>query len=313
MNLSYLRTFVYVAELESFSKAAEALNLTQPAVSFQIHGLEKAYQEVLFDRSSQQIRLTDAGKIFLKYARDILKLNDALSLEIADLRDLVRGQLFVGASNIPGEYILPHLLGEFKEAHPQVNIKLEVMDTKEVISRLLSHKLDVGFCGAASKRVPIIYEDFATDELVIAMPAGHPLAAKNNLRLNDLKKHRFVMREEGSATRQIFKEAIEARGVLESDLNIALELGSTQAVLSAVAGGIGITPVSVFAINNLTRADSITFGKVADLNLKRKLFIAYNEKSPMSKAQSAFIEHVKSRRDHISTLTEPPEPSEIRS
>lgn len=299
MNLSYFKTFVQVAELESFSKAADILRLTQPAVSFQVHALEKAYQEVLFDRSAQQIRLTDAGKTFYQYAKRMLELNNELYERLGELKDLVRGELKIGASNVPGEYILPRLAGEFKTIHPQVNIKIDVMDSKEVITRLLAHQLDVGFCGAIQKKVPIIYEELAVDELVIAMRPDHPLASHEYVRLPDFKKYPFVMREEGSGTRFTFREAIEAKGLPENKLSIVLELGSTQAVLSAVAQGAGITPVSIYALLDHVKACSLTYRKVLGLNLKRKLYIAYNEKAPMSKTHSAFLEFIRTKTSEI--------------
>lgn len=305
MNLSYFKTFVHVAELESFSKAADAIKLTQPAVSFQVHALEKAYKEVFFDRSSQRIKLTDAGKIFYQYAKKILELDNELYEKLGELKDLVRGELKIGASNIPGEYILPRLVGEFKQLHPQVVIKIDVMDSKEVISKLLAHQLDIGFCGAVQKKVPLIYEEFAVDELAIAMRPDHPLTANEYVRITDIKKYPFVMREEGSGTRLTFKEAIEAKGLPESKLNIVLELGSTQAVLSAVAQGAGITPVSIYALVDHVKACSLTYRKVIGLNLKRKLYIAYNEKSPMSKAHNAFLEFIKAKTPEIEKLPVP--------
>lgn len=302
MNLSYFKTFVYVAELESFSRAAEALNLTQPAVSFQIHALEKAYEEVFFDRSSQQIRLTEAGKVFLEHAREILRVNERLVEQLGELRDLVRGSLQLGASNIPGEYILPHMLGEFKKAHPQVSVRLDIMDTGEVISKLLSHQLDIGFCGAAKTKVPIVYEDFSTDELVIAMPVDHPLARKRTVKAEDLKKYPMVAREDGSGTRTVFREALREVGMSESDFTIALELGSTQAVLSAVMSGVGISPISIFALRDHVASGTIAFRRVSDLNLRRPLYIAYNEKAAISKAQVAFIQFLRDNREMVESL-----------
>jgi DNA-binding transcriptional LysR family regulator len=302
VNLSYFKTFVYVADLKSFSRAAEVLNLTQPAVSFQIHALEKAYEEVFFDRSSQQIRLTEAGKVFLKHARDILAANDRLVEELGELKDLVRGNLVLGASNIPGEYILPLMLGEFKKLHPQVSVRLDIMDTGEVIAKLLSHELDVGFCGAAQKKVPLVYEHFAIDELVIALPPGHPLTSKRTIKPTDLKKYPMVVREEGSGTRTVFRDALREAGLSESDFTIVLELGSTQAVLSAVMSGVGITPVSVFALRDHVASGSLSFRKVSGLNLKRPLYIAYNEKAAISKAQLAFVEFLRDNKQLVNSL-----------
>lgn len=299
MNLSYFETFLQVAKLKSFSRAAETLKLTQPAVSFQIHALEKAYQEVFFDRSGQNIKLTEAGEIFFQHAEEILNSNELLVEKLGELRDLVRGKLEIGASNIPGEYILPRLLGDFKRTFPEVTLRLKIFDTREVISRLLSHKINIGFCGAESKKVPLIYEEFAIDELVIAMPPTHPLTNKKNLRLSDIVKHPLVMREEGSGTKKVFLETLDEKGIKEEDLNIAIELGSTQSVLSAVSSGVGITPVSYFAVIDHVDAGTIVSRKVSDLDLSRPLYVAYNEKTPLNKAQVAFLDFIKNRKDAL--------------
>jgi len=300
MNISYLKTFVTVAKLKSFSKAAQELRLTQPAVSFQIHSLEKELREVLFDRTGQSVSLTEAGEIFLKYAETIVNLSEKLYDELAELKMLVRGRLEIGASNIPGEYILPRILGEFKSIYPEVEIKLHVYDTGEVISLLLAHEINLGFCGATAKAVPIVFEEFATDEIVIAIRNDHELAQKNHLTLKDLKKFPIIMREEGSGTRKIFLEALKKHGIKENDLNIAIELGSTQAVLSAASSGLGLAPVSIHALKDHLPNGLLTYKKIEKVNLKRPLYIAYNEKAPFSKAQETFLNFI---RENIKKYT----------
>ncbi|MCX7832063.1 MAG: selenium metabolism-associated LysR family transcriptional regulator [Actinobacteria bacterium] len=299
MNISYLKTFVTVAKLKSFSKAAQELKLTQPAVSFQIHSLEKEIREVLFDRSGQNVTLTEAGEIFLKYAEKIVGFTERMLDEISELRMLIRGKLEIGASNIPGEYILPIFLSEFKQNYPDVEIRLSVHDTHEVISMLLSHEISLGFCGASAKAVPIIFEEFAYDEIVIAMKPSHPAASKKFLSVKDIKRFPLILREEGSGTRKVFLEALRSQGVDEKDLNIILELGSTQAVLSALSSDIGMAPISIFAIKEHLKNGSLTFKRVEGLNLKRPLFIAYNEKSPFSKAQEVFLELIRNRKNEV--------------
>jgi DNA-binding transcriptional LysR family regulator len=305
MNISYLKTFVTVARLKSFSKAAQELKLTQPAVSFQIHSLEKELKEVLFDRSGQNVALTEAGEVFLRYAEKMVNLSEQLYDELSELKMLVRGRLEIGASNIPGEYIVPQILAEFKSVHPDVEIRLNVYDTQEVISLLLGHEINLGFCGATAKAVPIVFEEFANDEIVIAMRKDHELAEKKYLTLKDLKKYPVIMREEGSGTRKIFLEALKKQGIDEADLNIALELGSTQAVLSATISGLGLAPVSIYALKNQFHNNTLTYKKIEKINLKRPLYLAYNEKSPFSKAQEAFIGFVKDNKERFLNVFKP--------
>lgn len=299
MNISYLKTFVTVAKLKSFSKAAQELRLTQPAVSFQIHSLEKELKESLFDRSGQSISLTEAGEVFLKYAEKIVSLLDEMMDEISELKELVRGRLEIGASNIPGEYILPVFLSEFKMSYPQVEVRLSVYDTRQVISLLLSHDINLGFCGAEAKTVPIVFEEFAEDEIVIAMNNSHPLAEKTLLKLRDIVGTPLIMREVGSGTRKVFLEELKKHGIAEKDLNIVLELGSTQAVISALSSGPGIAPISIYAIRDHHKNGSLTYRRIEGVDLKRPLYIAYNEKAPFSKAQEAFLNLVRERKKEV--------------
>lgn len=299
MNISYLKTFVTVAKLRSFSKAAQELKLTQPAVSFQIHSLEKEIREILFDRSGQSVTLTEAGQIFLKYAEEIVNLTDKMFDEISELKMLVRGKLEIGASNIPGEYLLPIFLSEFKKVYPDVEVKLSVFDTQEVISRLLSHEINLGFCGAQAKAVPLIFEEFAEDEIVMAMSSLHPLAAKKILTERDIRKSPMILREEGSGTRKVFLEAMKELGIDEKDLNVILELGSTQAVISALSINLAIAPISIYAIKEHVKTGILTYRRIEGANLRRPLFIAYNEKAPFSKAQEAFLSLIKEKKEEI--------------
>ncbi|MDP3012619.1 MAG: LysR family transcriptional regulator, partial [Candidatus Subteraquimicrobiales bacterium] len=152
MNLIYFKTFLIVLEKKSFSGAAKELNLTQPAISFQIQAIEKEYGEMLLDRSSSRIAPTETGKIFAYFAKEILRANEVLKESIDEFKGIVRGKLRIGASNIPGEYILPEILGAFKKSFPDVNLALEIGDTEKVIQRLEDREIDLGFVGDAPRK-----------------------------------------------------------------------------------------------------------------------------------------------------------------
>ncbi len=295
VNLNYYKTFIMVSELGSFSHAAERLGITQPAVSFQIQALEKSYGEVLIDRSGATIKLTEAGEIFLEHATEITETNEALLEALSELRDLVRGTLEIGASNIPGEYVLPRLLGEFKETYPDIRVRLEVADTGDILHRLLTHDLDIGFIGSFPDRTPLKAMRVATDRLVCAMPPNHALASRKKLSLRDLMNYGLVLRETGSGTRRTLEQALAQKERSLEDANVVMELGSTQAVLSAVAGGLGITVVSSFATADHVAAGTILVRDFPDLDLVRDLYVAFNEKTPLSRAQDAFLDFIEER------------------
>ncbi len=287
MNLSYFKTFVSVVEKKSFSQAAKDLNLTQPAVSFQIQALEKTYQETFINRIGPKIKLTEAGKIFLAHAKKILEAEQRLKDELNKLEGKVTGTLTIGASNIPGEYILPRLLGRFKQLHPQLKVELEVSDTSEIVEKLNQHLLDIGFIGSIPEKSNLKIEKFYTDELVLIFPPTHHFAQAKKIALKDILKEPFIIREEGSGTRKNFEKGLKEKGKSLKDLNIVMELGSTQATISAVQAGLGISVISKLALSNLGKV--LKSSRISDLNLKRDLYLAYNEKEALSYSQKEFI------------------------
>ncbi len=301
MNFDYLRTFLTVAEKKSFSKAAEKLKLSQPAISFQIKALEKKYGQPLIDRSTQYLSLTLAGEILLTKAKKILEIEEELEAEISSLSKEIKGQLIIGASTIPGEYILPSLVSIFKKRHPKVKILIEIGDSLEIIKKLLEQEIDLGFVGTTFPNPQISFKEFLPDELVLITPPKHPLTRKKSVSLEEAIKFPFLIREAGSGTLKTFEQALKKQGLSLKDLNVVIELGSTQAILTAVEAGLGLSVVSRWAARTAALSNLIAVVPLKKA-IKRDIFLVFRTKTSLNQAQKAFIDFVEKERKNAKIL-----------
>jgi DNA-binding transcriptional LysR family regulator len=244
MNISQLRAFVEVVERSSFSAAARALGVSQPAVTMQIQGLESDLGATLLERRYRKVELTEAGRALLPTARGVLSRLDAARAEIGQLSDTVSGHLELAVSTTPGQYILPRLLGSFLREYPDVTVSLRVHDTAEVVQRVESGEAHFGMTGAQLPRAKVVYEEMGVDHLLMICPPDSPLAGRASVPLAEIAEHPFIVREGGSGTRMVFERALRDGGVDPDDLNVVMELGTSEAIVSAIEGGMGVGAVS---------------------------------------------------------------------
>jgi DNA-binding transcriptional LysR family regulator len=257
MNLIWLQTFIFIVEKQSLTKAAQALYLTQPAVSKQLNSLEKFYGTSLLHRTSRYVEVTEAGKLVYDFSKQILaKINESHAAVQALQKDLC-GSLVLGASTIPGEYILPAALGRFQELHPQVKAKLEIADSTEIGQLIMDAKLEAGMIGVALDNPVLCQEHIANDELVVIASCQHHLANKSSVAFEDILEEPLIVREAGSGTQLVIESKLRENGIAPERLNVRLELGSTAAVVNAVAAGLGLSLVSRFAVKNRINAEDI--------------------------------------------------------
>ncbi len=239
-----LQVFFTVARLLSFTKAAETLHMTQPAVTFQVRQLEEYFNTRLFDRTHNRISLTDAGSLVYGYAEKIFDLYNEMENMIKDMTGEISGSLTIGASTTIAEYMLPSLLGDFREQYQDVVIHLKVSNTEGIVSMVENNVIDLGVVEAPVGNKNLVVETCRNDRLVAIVPNGHPLASHDVVHLDELLEYPFICREEGSGTREVIEEYIcNAEGCKEG-LNVAMELGSPEAVKGAVEAGMGISIVS---------------------------------------------------------------------
>jgi LysR family transcriptional regulator, transcriptional activator of the cysJI operon len=271
-----LVVFRAVAEQHSFSKAAEELYLTQPAVSLQIKALEEDVGVQLFDRTGTRIVLTEAGEVLLEYSRQANALFVKAEHEIAALSGDHAGQLALGASTTIAQYLLPRLLGEFAREHPRVHPTMISGNTEQIVEAVEERKIDLGLLEGPARSRDVKTEPFLADELVLIVSAAHEWAERKSIPCSQIATAPLLMRERGSGTRRVVEMALARQGVKANALRIVMELDSTEAIKSAVEAGFGIGFVSRWAIAKDLRLDT-TFRivEVQELSIKRDFLLAY--------------------------------------
>ncbi len=252
-----LQVFHTVARLLSFTKAAESLHMTQPAVTFQVRQLEEYFNTRLFDRTHNRISLTEAGERVYEYADRIFALYAEMENSVRDLTGEVSGVLLIGASTTIAEYMLPALLGDFKAKYPEVSIRLQVANTDGIVSMVENNVIDLGVVEAPVSNKNLVVENCRMDQMVLIVPPGHELADRKSVPISELTKYPYICREEGSGTREVMLEAVNAAGANPQDLNIVMELGSPEAVKGAVEAGMGISILSRATIDKELKLGSL--------------------------------------------------------
>ena len=286
-SIKQIRTFVTVADYKSFTNAAEAMFMTQPAVSSQIKTLEETLGLSLIERNDKRVQLTEAGKLFYREAKEILAVYDRAVESMDEFKGLKKGRLSIGASTIPGEYLLPRYIGEFRKLYPGITVSLTVSDTGQVVDLLYERKIDLGVIGAKPESQHIDFIPFLQDELILIAGMDFPIPEVISSR--DLLSFNFISREMGSGTRSVVQEALAVKGIKESDLNIVMELGSTQSVITGVAGNLGLGFVSKWAAEASLKAGVIKQVALDDINLSRNIYIAFPKNAAATRARDVFF------------------------
>ena len=285
MNLSQLKAFLAVAQDRSFSRAAEKLYLTQPAVSKQIQALEEGLGMRLFDRVGRSILLTQAGNILHDHAHIAFQTLEEARETINQLRGLQRGHLRISAASTIGTYMLPQPLGELKAQFPGIEISLAITNKARVVQQVLSHEVELGFVGPPVEPAELEMEEYLLDELVLIMAPTHRLAREESVGVAELVEEVFILREQGSGTREIMEEEL---GRVRVSLKKAMELGSTEAIKQAVAANLGVSIVSKFAISLEILQGRLAVARLPELNLRRQLFVVHHGGRTLSPAAQEF-------------------------
>ncbi len=291
MNIEQLYTFQEVARLGSFSEVAKKLGISQPAVSFQIQKLEQELGIRLIDRSQRAIALTEAGKRLLDFAAVVEEAREQLQHDLERMRDEIAGDLRLNASTIPGEYLLPPLLARFKQQHPAVRIQVDVSDSMTVIDRISENTGEIGFCGIAPEGRGLDFFRIASDEIVLIVPAEHPFARKGEITPDELAGEPFIFREATSGTQRSLQNMLAKAGLATRKWTPHLVLGSTQAVILAVAAGAGIAFVSDVAVRK--GPGGVKQVSVRGLKLRRDFYCVYRKERIVSRLHQEFINFIR--------------------
>ncbi len=301
-SLRQLKAFVSVVENKSFTKAAKRLYMTQPAISAQIKALEERLEVRLMERNDKNVVLTEAGQLFYEEARKILLIYDGFREAIDELKGIRRGRLTISASTIPGEYLLPRMMGEFSRKYPGIRLFLRIADTGKVVQQLISRDIDIGIIGAPVKHESISLKEFIRDELVVIGPA---IEGDRNREITstELIASPLILREPDSGTRMIFCEKLAAHGIDTEGLQVVMEMGSTRAIITAVESGLGLSVVSRIAVLDALRLGKVREVKVRGIGtLERSLYLAWNHSRYLSYSARAFLNYLEIQKENINKL-----------
>jgi len=293
-QLPHLGTFCTVAEAGSFTAAARLLGVTQAAVSQRVQALERDLGTALFRRRGGRALLTDAGRQLHAYAQKILALHREARRQVGGREPAPAGELSLAASSVPGEWLLPGLLADFRARHPHVRVRAAVADTREVLRRVEQGKADLGLAGGKGDSPHLEYRPFARDVLAVVVPASHPWAGRRRVTPGQLCGQPLILREAGSASRACLEQALTAAGRSPADLAVALELGSNEAIKEAVLRGVGAAVLSRAAVQKEVEAGLLRALPVAGLSLAREMFVVHDRRRPLSIPARLFLDLLES-------------------
>jgi len=291
-----LQVFHAVAKHLSFTKAAEALCMTQPAVTFQVRQLEEHFNTRLFDRAHGRISLTPAGSVAFAHAERILDLTAELDSRMRDLGGQVAGPLLIGASTTIADFLLPQVIGEFKATHPGVAPSLFVGNSEAVQERLGGRDLDIGFIEADSYIPSLAGERLCSDELQVVCAPGHPLAGRRAVAAGALVEHAYLSREQGSGTREVIDHFLERAGIDPGALHVIMEASSPEALKGLVAAGMGFAIMSRVSVEKEVRLGQLVRIPLSP-PLTRQLTAVYPRERIQSGLVGAFLQFAKRRLD----------------
>ncbi len=304
MDFHQLKVFVEVARQKSFSRAAENIFLTQPTVSVHIKALEDEMGTQLLDRSQRELQLTAAGKVLVRYAKQLLDIKEEALFAIQKERRMIKGHLEIASSSVPGAYLLPAMMRSFLESYPAVTFAVMLRDSRQVFEYVRDYSYDLGFVGEPALPDGLGQIKLQQDELVLiaapgtrlpgekAVPPLFELDLKDGQNAAELLKIPFVMREPGSATRMFFESALEEFfGQNRVVLQVAAYLESQEAIKEAVKAGLGVTAISRSAVSEELAAGLIKVYRLAGLRLERNLYLIYHRDRVLSPLSQAFLDH----------------------
>jgi len=284
-----------VANDGSFKNAARSLFLTQPAISLQIQNLEKQLKTTLFDRTKKQIELTEAGNLLVRYSNRILALCEESSRALDDLSELQSGKLIIGASQTTGTYLMPKIIGLFRQEYPNINVQLNVDSTRKIAWQIMNRQVDIGIVGGEiPKELQKILDitPYVEDELALIVPQSHPFVKLGNIKKEDLYNLKFITLDPYSTIRTVVDDTLSKNGIDVTRLKVEMELNSIEAIKNAVQSSLGAAFVSVSAITKELELGLLSCIKIEDVKIKRMLCIILNPNRYKSKASENFTNEI---------------------
>ncbi|HEX6506340.1 MAG TPA: LysR family transcriptional regulator [Chloroflexota bacterium] len=280
-----IRVFQAVATHLSFSRAAEELSISQPGVTFHIKALEREYGTALFERVGKRLYLTDAGRTLQGYAQRAALMEEEARVALEELKGLQSGLLVVGASATIGIYLLPEVVGEFRNRHPGIKVSLRVGNKRHTIERLLRNELDFGLVASPVTEPLLVAEPYLDDELVVIVSPSHRFARERIVYPGELRRETFLVREEGSGTQELMSERLGQLGIEPAD---TMQLGSTEAIKQAVSANLGISIASRYSVEAEMASGRLCAADLPALKMQRRLLLLHHKDKRLTKTAVAF-------------------------
>ena len=293
MNFRQLEAFVNVVKTRSFSKAAEAIFISQPTVSVHMASLEEELGVPLIIRAPKGIIPTEAGKIFYNYAMQIIKLRDKSVEEIKKFSDRICGSLEIASSTVPAQYIIPKVLSDLYKSYPDVTVTLRQYDTSAVVEKIENMEIEVGICGSKSDKNNCNFIPFMSDELVLITPNSEEYRNITPDKVIDLLKEKpFIAREKGSGTRIEAESCLSNAGYAIKEGNISVQMESSESIVQAVKNGLGISILSKYCVEDYVKFGSILCYKIPNCDMTRTFYIVTRKNRPLSNQAELFIKNM---------------------
>lgn len=295
MHFKQVEAFVNVIRCKSFSKAAEAIYLSQPTISAHISSLENELGVCLIVRSTKEVYPSAAGRIFYQYALEMLRLRDRAILEVQSYATEVRGELDIAASTVPSQYILPDLLPDLVDKYPKVFFSVRQYDSAEVVGRIVDMDAEVGLTGTAPDKGACAFEPFLADQLVLIAPNTPAYRSLGEMTPPAVRALPFIVRENGSGTRRESEEYLLGAGVDPKSLHTVAQLQSTESIKQAVKSGLGVSVISRLAAEDFLSSGDVLQLKLESAHPQRSFYLVYHKKRPLSPAAEVFVREIRAR------------------
>lgn len=294
MDIKELEAFVYVVENCSFSRAAELLHLTQPTISSHVSALERKLNIKLIVRTTKETYPSDAGKLLYRYAKEILQVRENAAIALRNFSQEMKGTVSIAASTVPSQYYLPQLLQRFRAKYPDITFSIQMEDSPRVVEMVAARSVEIGFCGTMVASHKCVYQDFASDPMVLITPNTEDYRALGgSFPLERLRTETFISREKGSGTYQAGRELLAQLGLDIASLRTAVEIRSTESVKQMVSQGLGVGLIASSAAQ-----DYVQFGKLLsfpfpDTDFRRRLYIVKHKNSILSPIAQVFYDYAR--------------------
>ncbi|MFA4920037.1 MAG: selenium metabolism-associated LysR family transcriptional regulator [Thermodesulfovibrionales bacterium] len=290
MDIHHLRVFASVFKNRSFSKASEELHLTQPTISNHIKALEDEFDCKLFDRLGRTILPTKEAEVLYSHSMELIERTNNLREAVGLIKKDISGKLIIGASTIPGVYLLPGFMSEFRKKFPSISFQILISDSKGILENILRHELLLGIVGAKLGNEHIKYMPFIEDELIVV---SSPHLSKNRMMtLQELLKFPMVLREEGSGTRKETEKFLANKGISLENVHISGVFGSTDAIKQAVKAGLGVSILSKFSVADELKYKILEEIKLTDIQMKRRFYIVTHKKRTLPRLYETFLNYI---------------------